>query len=101
MSEIFHHLSCYMRIFVGYWQTLFEDKALCNEEICPHDVNDCLKFCCVNCSLHFFFVLIKQWQNWSCGIFFPRWEPICISFVHENQKLKLTTVNGNLLRPIL
>lgn len=71
MSKIFYHLSCYMSIFVGCWQMLFEDKALCNEEICPHDVDDGLKFCCINCRLHFFVVavLIKQWQNWSCGIF--------------------------------
>lgn len=100
MSKTLHHLSCYMRIFVGCWQMLSEDKALCNEEIFPHDVNDCLTFCCVNCRLHFF-ILIKQWQKWFCVILFPRWEPTRISFVHENQKLKLTTVNGNLLRPIL
>ena len=55
MFKIFHYLSSFMRIFVGYGQTVFEDKALCSEEICPHDITDCLKFFCVYCRLHFCF----------------------------------------------
>lgn len=43
MSKIFHHLS-YVKDFGGYGQIVFEDKASCSEDICPHDVNYCLNF---------------------------------------------------------
>lgn len=50
-----HHLSSYVKIFRGDGQMVFEGKELCSEEICSHEVTDYLKFCCVNCRLHFLF----------------------------------------------
>lgn len=43
MSTIFPHLS-YVKNLGEHGQIVFEDKALCSEEICLHEVNDCLNF---------------------------------------------------------